>query len=76
MISFCSEKLNVAINAAAVERAHRLGRYTPAKARPLSVRFLSFKDKERVLAVATKLKETDFASSEDYCRKFDWKGKS
>ncbi|XP_077534579.1 uncharacterized protein LOC144146509 [Haemaphysalis longicornis] len=69
VIAFCSEKLNVAISAAAIERAHRLGRYTAEKARPIVMRFLSFKDKERVLAVAAKLKGTEFALSEDYSSK-------
>ncbi|XP_075726224.1 uncharacterized protein LOC142767862 [Rhipicephalus microplus] len=69
VIAFCSEKLNVAISTAAIERAHRLGRYTAVKARPIILRFLSFKDKERVLAVASKLKGTEFALSEDYSSK-------
>ncbi|XP_077544840.1 uncharacterized protein LOC144158033 [Haemaphysalis longicornis] len=56
-------------DAAAIERAQRLGRHTAEKARPIILSFLSFKDKERVLAVAAKLKGTEFALGEDYSSK-------
>lgn len=69
VISFCYEKLNGVVSAADIERAHRLGWYTAAKARPIILRFLSFKDKQRVLAAAAKLKATEFALSEDYSSK-------
>lgn len=49
-----------------VERAHRLGRYMTTKRRPAIVRFLSLKDRQRVLSVASKLKGKKFAISEGY----------
>lgn len=57
---FCSEKLNMAISAAAIERARGLGRYTAAKARPVILMFLSFHDKECVLSAVAKLKGSEF----------------
>lgn len=69
ILSFCSEKLQVPIASEAIERAHRLGRYTEAKNRPLIVKFLSFKDKQRVLTVTARLKGSQFAISEDYSNK-------
>ncbi|XP_077491262.1 uncharacterized protein LOC144101915 [Amblyomma americanum] len=69
IISFCAEKLKLSVDAAAIERAHRLGRYAPDKHRPLIVKFLSFKEKNRVLSNAAKLKDTDWAISEDYSAK-------
>uniref|UniRef100_A0A1S4LJU1 Uncharacterized protein n=3 Tax=Ixodes scapularis TaxID=6945 RepID=A0A1S4LJU1_IXOSC len=35
IVSFCSEKLNIQIDSAAIERAHRLGRFTLTKKRPV-----------------------------------------
>ncbi|XP_049516930.1 uncharacterized protein LOC125942697 [Dermacentor silvarum] len=69
VLDFCKEKLNVSISADSVERAHRLGRYTSTKKRPIIVKFLSFKDKQRILLVASRLKGTNFAISEDYSNK-------
>lgn len=69
VIAFCEEKLKVAISADAVERAHRLGRFMATKNRPIIFRFLSFKEKQRVLSATSRLKGTSFAISEDYSNK-------
>lgn len=68
IIAFCSERLSILLDSAAIERAHRLGHFTRTKERPLIVKFLSFKDK-RVLTAAAKLKGTKFAISEDFSAK-------
>lgn len=69
VISFCSSNLQLNIAPEAIERSHRLGRYTTARKRPVIVKFLSFKEKERVLKASGKLKGTDFGISEDYSPK-------
>lgn len=69
ILSFCSKQLQAPIASEATERAHRLGRYTEAKNRPLIVKFLSLKDKQRLLTVAARLKGSQFAISEDYLNK-------
>lgn len=69
VIAFCSEQLKVSVDPASIERAHRLGRFTPTKQRPLIVKFLSFKGKQKVLTEAAKLKGTDYAIGEDFSAK-------
>lgn len=69
VIAFCSEQLNVSVDSASIERAHRLGRFTPTKQRPLIVKFLSFKDKQKVPTAAAKLKATAYAISEAFSAK-------
>ncbi|XP_049275319.1 uncharacterized protein LOC125759848 [Rhipicephalus sanguineus] len=69
VLAFCEEKLNVSISADAVERAHRLGRFTATKNRPIIVQLLSFNEKQRVLSATSSLKGTSIAISEDYSNK-------
>ena len=50
-----------------IERAHRLGRFNPAKGpRPIIVAFSFFKDTEDILSNARSLKGTPFGISRDY----------
>lgn len=58
--------LEIIITDAALERAHRLGRYCADKMRPIIVKFAHFKDKSRILRFSRKLKETAFFIREDY----------
>ncbi|XP_072144699.1 uncharacterized protein [Dermacentor andersoni] len=67
--SFCAEKLNVSLELQSMERAHRIGRYSEHKKRPLIVKFMSFKERQRVLEAASRLKGTGFGISEDYSKK-------
>ncbi|XP_049267703.1 uncharacterized protein LOC125760039 isoform X2 [Rhipicephalus sanguineus] len=66
VIKFCSENLGISIPEDDLERAHRLGRYQQNKSRPIIVKYARFKDKSKILAVASKLKGTTFSIREDY----------
>ncbi|XP_070391007.1 uncharacterized protein [Dermacentor albipictus] len=66
IVSFCSEQLGLSVSTDDLERAHRLGRYQQDKTRPIIVKYARFKDKSRILAVASKLKGTNFSIREDY----------
>lgn len=61
-----SEHLNVPLLSSDVERAHRIGKFAPNKKRPIIIKFNSFKTKERILSQSFKLKETNYAISQDY----------
>ncbi|XP_077506721.1 uncharacterized protein LOC144115957 [Amblyomma americanum] len=65
IVTFLSEKLNIAITADDIERAHRLGRFQASKNRPIIVKFLRFKDKSKILAASSELKDTSFSIRED-----------
>lgn len=69
ILTFCSEKLSVDASVTSIERAHRLGRFSQQNNRPIIVKYVSFKEKQRVLAAARKLKGTDYSISEDYSEK-------
>lgn len=68
VVSFCSDKLGVALDSVNIDRAHRLGSFAEEKARPIIVRFVRFKDRESVLASGIKLRDTEFSVREDYSR--------
>lgn len=51
----------------AFERAHRLGSFSPSKARPIIVKFSSFKVKDQILSARKKLREKNVTVSEDFC---------
>lgn len=64
-----TEKFNVSLELKSMDRAHRIGRYFEHKERPLIVKFISFKERKRILAAASRLKETRLVFSEDYTKK-------
>uniref|UniRef100_A0A4D5RD82 Putative tick transposon n=1 Tax=Ixodes scapularis TaxID=6945 RepID=A0A4D5RD82_IXOSC len=66
VITFCSDKLGVKLEPTNIERAHRLGRFSEERGRPLISKFLSFKDKQKILSVAHKLKGSGFSIGEDF----------
>lgn len=68
MIDLCAEKLHVTVSSSAIERAHRIGKGGGEKPRPVIVKFAFFKDKQRVISAASKLKGTDFSIGEDYSK--------
>lgn len=68
VIQLCTDKLGVTVNPSSVERAHRIGKHTVDKPRPIIVKFGLFKDKQRVLSAALKLKGTNISISEDYSK--------
>ncbi|XP_072144449.1 uncharacterized protein [Dermacentor andersoni] len=49
-----------------IERAHRLGKFSADKQRPIIVKFRSDKDKQKVLLAAKKLKGSRISISEDF----------
>lgn len=59
-------KSHLGIYAVTLEQAHRLGRFQVGKNRPLIAKFTRFKEKQRVLISAKKLKGTKISLSEDY----------
>ena len=64
--SFLEDKLSID-ELPSIERAHRLGRFNPAKGpRPIIVAFSFFKDTEDILSNARSLKGTPFGISRDY----------
>ncbi|XP_040074818.1 uncharacterized protein LOC120846971 [Ixodes scapularis] len=65
-LSFFADKLDIHLEATSIERAHRIGRFAADKNRPLISKFLSFKDKQRVLSKAFKLKRSGFSISDDF----------
>lgn len=65
VLDVCREKLGIQLSTAAIERAHRLGRFSHQKHRPIIVKMV-YKEKETVLSNAFKLKGTPFSVSQDY----------
>ncbi|XP_077543323.1 uncharacterized protein LOC144155629 [Haemaphysalis longicornis] len=64
---FCSNKLSV--TAASIARAHRLGRFSAEKTRPIIAKFYNEKtrrDVETILSKGVKLKNTTFSISRDF----------
>lgn len=51
-----------------IDRAHRLGPFVRNKARPIIVKFASFKTKGGILAQKAKLKGSNISIGEDFCR--------
>lgn len=66
IISFSSEILQLQIPATDIARAHRIGRYSVDKNRPIVVKFSSFKTKELIHAKRSLLTNTDFNIREDF----------
>lgn len=68
VIDLCAEKLRVTVSPSAIERAHQIGKVGGEKPRPVIVKFAFFKDKQRVISAASKLKGTNFSIGEDYSK--------
>lgn len=62
--NFCADKLEVAVTS--IVRAHRLGKFSTDKKRPIIAKLLNEKDVETVLSRGIKLKDTTFGISRDY----------
>lgn len=65
-VSVLSAALGSELSPNEIERAHRIGSFSPSKCRPVIIRFLSFKVKNQMLALRSKLKESNISISEDY----------
>ncbi|XP_075527052.1 uncharacterized protein LOC142559322 [Dermacentor variabilis] len=66
VISVCSAKLGITVEPSTIERAHRMGKHNNDKPRPIILKFGLFKDKQRLLSAASKLKGSRISLSEDY----------
>ncbi|XP_075533570.1 uncharacterized protein LOC142566615 [Dermacentor variabilis] len=66
VIRHCTEHLNFVIDPNQIDRAHRLGRHTEGRARPLIVKFNHFKTKESLLSNGPKFKGSNFSVGEDF----------
>lgn len=66
IIRHCSDTLNITIPPTEIERAHRLGRFSEDRIRPIIVKFQSSKTKELILSNGRKFKDTDFSVGEDF----------
>ncbi|KAH7985171.1 hypothetical protein HPB49_026570 [Dermacentor silvarum] len=63
---FCTQKLGIAVTS--VARAHRLGRFSTDKKRPIIAKFYNEKEVESVLSLGYKLKNTNLSISRDYSK--------
>lgn len=62
----CSGSLGIQVGPSSIERAHRIGRFSTAKDRPIVAQFCSFKDKQNILSNAHKLKGSRLSLSKDF----------
>lgn len=53
----------------AIERIHRLGKPAPNKTRPVILKLVDSRQKEAILKNGKRLKGTNYAIGEDFCRK-------
>ncbi|XP_037498724.1 uncharacterized protein LOC119372322 [Rhipicephalus sanguineus] len=60
------EHMHISLDDKEIERAHRLGRHSLGRNRPIIVKFALYKTKELVLAGGRKLKGTNCAIGEDF----------
>lgn len=67
ILDLLANKLALGITREHISRAHRIGRFSSSKARPVIVNFESYKSKEQILSKRTELKDNRIAVSEDYC---------
>ena len=70
ILQLCEEKLEIenATRDIRLHRAHRMGRYTPTKVRPIVAKFAYYSDRELVRKNAGKLKDTPFGISQQFSK--------
>lgn len=49
-----------------IERAHRLGTYSPNKCRPVIAKFTNYKTREKIFSMRNRLKESNISITEDF----------
>lgn len=57
---------NLDIQCPSMPRLHRLGRFQRGKTRPIIANFMDFRETERILSIAHRLKGTKFSINRDY----------
>ncbi|XP_065284655.2 uncharacterized protein [Dermacentor albipictus] len=60
------EHMNISLDPKEIEGAHRLGRYSPGRNRPIIAKFAFYKTKELVLSNGRKLKGSNCSIGEDF----------
>lgn len=66
VLSLLSRCCDESFSADSIERAHRLGSFAEGRCRPVIVKFLSFKVKEKVSAARSCFKENNVTISDDF----------
>ncbi|XP_037508477.2 uncharacterized protein LOC119384916 [Rhipicephalus sanguineus] len=66
IIDFCSNNLGIPVGPHDFERAHRLGRHSLGRNRPIIVKFACYKTKDSILSNGRKLRNTNFSIGEDF----------
>lgn len=66
ILDACAEYIHITMASSEIERAHRLGRFLPAKKRPIIVKFANYKAKERILSHSAGFKNSNYSVSQDY----------
>lgn len=66
LIRHCKEHLKLNVDPTHIDRAHRLGRHTDGRNRPLIVKLNQFKTKESLLSNGPKFKGSNFSVGEDF----------
>ncbi|XP_075531550.1 uncharacterized protein LOC142564435 [Dermacentor variabilis] len=68
VLRLCRDHLGLTIDPKEIERAHRLGRHSSGRSRPIIVKLTFFKTKQLILSNGRKLKGTDYSVGEDFSR--------
>ncbi|XP_077536042.1 uncharacterized protein LOC144148372 [Haemaphysalis longicornis] len=66
VMKFCTDHLGITLETNSIERAHRIGKFSADKKRPIVIKLAHFKTKEKILSCGPNLKETTFAVREDF----------
>ncbi|XP_075731736.1 uncharacterized protein LOC119163627 [Rhipicephalus microplus] len=68
VMNLCRDNLQVHLEPRDIERAHRLGRHSPERSRPIIVKIALHKTKTAILSNGRKLKGTSYGIGEDFSR--------
>ncbi|XP_049269120.1 uncharacterized protein LOC119386531 [Rhipicephalus sanguineus] len=66
IIDFCSNNLGIPVGPHDFERAHRLGRHSLGRNRPIIMKFACYKTKDSILSNGRKLRNTNLSIGEDF----------
>ncbi|XP_037528633.1 uncharacterized protein LOC119405878 [Rhipicephalus sanguineus] len=66
IIDICRNNLDVNVDPKEIDRAHRLGKFSQNRRRPIIVKFTFHKTKSAILSCGRKFKGTDYSVGEDF----------
>ncbi|XP_075543269.1 uncharacterized protein LOC142577695 [Dermacentor variabilis] len=66
IVELCASNLNIKLDPFDIERAHRIGRYSSNRNRPIIIKLAHFKVKQHILSNAKQLRGSSYSISEDY----------